>query len=142
MTDKDISTIALTSNDGSVTGTNEAGTLANWETKEWSRNRLRGIKPISSTIYTLLGTDEGQLIVHSNAAASLIIVPSDAFAPTWPIRGRVRIMRDGAGQITITAGMGVTLKDAGRPKFRVQESTVELIKIAANTWVLTGDTIA
>lgn len=61
----------------------------------------------TGTSYTLQSSDNGKLIVMTNAAAITLTVPSGLgadFACT--------IMQQGAGQVTITAGSGVTISNA------------------------------
>lgn len=138
--DKNINTSVQTALDGSAVGFNEDGDLVNFDTKRWSRGRIT-IKPVTLTSYLLSIDDEGVLLLHVNSAASIITVPSETVLTDWPIGGRCRIMRHGSGTLRVNPAAGVTLKTAGRPKLRANGSVAELIKIASDTWVLTGDTI-
>lgn len=138
--DKNINTSVQTALDGSAIGFNEDGDLVNFDTKRWSRGR-RSRKSITGTAYTLTDDDEGVLLIHVNSAASIITVPSEAVLTDWPDEGSCKIVRNGSGTLRVNPAAGVTLKTAGRPKLRANGSVAELIKIASDTWVLTGDTI-
>lgn len=133
-----IKDIASQTGHGKVTGT-VGDELASWETKPWTLGQLPGITSSTSTALTLSATHEGRLLRINIGTAGTLSIPTDA-ALEWPIGGRVELMREGAGQITVTALSGVTLTAAGRPKFRVQGSWALLTKIGANAWLLTGDT--
>lgn len=133
-----IKDIAAQTAHGKVTGT-VGNELAGWETKPWTLGQLPGISSSTSTALTLQAAHEGRLLRINIGSAGTLSIPADG-ALDWPVGGRVEIMREGAGQITVTALSGVTLTAAGRPKFRVQGSAAVLTKIGANAWLLTGDT--
>lgn len=143
MSDKNISTVTTSASDGYVIGT-VSGLLKRFDTLRWSRGRQAEITAITGTAHTLVAANEGALLNHSNASASTISIPNDTAMPLWPVCGRCRILRAGAGQITvqIVSGSGVTLLHGGWAKFRTTGSVAELIKTGANSWVLTGDTSA
>lgn len=138
--DKNINTAAITALDGHAIGFNLDGDLVAFDTKRWSRGR-RSRKSIAGTAYTLTDDDEGVLLIHVNSAASIITVPSEAVLKDWPIGAGAQIIRNGSGALRVNPAAGVTLKTAGRPKLRANGSAAELIKIASDTWLLTGDTI-
>ena len=136
-----IKDIASQTAHGKVTGT-VGNELAAWETEPWTLQRLPGIVALTGTAETLLAAHEGCLVTLSNAAAITLTVPQDSTL-VMPIGARVRLMRLGAGQITVVAGSGATVRSANSfDNFRAQYAVAELIKIAANTWVFTGDTSA
>lgn len=143
MPEKDISTLNFAADHGYAAGTVD-GVLKNFPTKPWSLHQLAGIVSETDTTVTLTPDHEGKLIRHLNSASSTIEIPNDTAMPDWPIGGRCHIFRDGTGSLTVTAvgASGVTLRAAARPKLRNQGSCAELIKIAANEWLLTGDTAA
>ena len=125
---------------GKVTGV-VSNVLAAWETKPWTLGQLPGVPTLTSTAITLSATHEGQLLLLNVPTTGTLSIPTDG-SMTWPVGGRVLLNRTGAGQVTVTALSGVTLQAAGRPNFRVQGSAAELVKTAANSWLLFGDTIA
>ncbi len=104
------------------------------------RGKLYGVVALTGTAETLLASHEGCLVTMNNASAQTLTVPQDTTL-VLPIGARVRLMRLGAGQITVQAGSGATVRFAGsKDNFAAQYAVCELIKIAANTWVFTGDT--
>jgi hypothetical protein len=141
MPDKNIATSPLSNLDGAAIGFTPAGQLTHFETKRWSRQRI-AVKIITSTAYTLTADDEGFFIVQENGSPGIITVPTDAVMPNFPIGGKAYVMRNGSGTLRVNPAATVTLKTAGQPKLRSNGSVACLMKIAANTWVLWGDTAA
>lgn len=91
--------------------------------------------------YTLLSSDyTNNVWVEMNVAgANVLTVPPDSTA-LCPIGYTVLWSQLGAGQITFTAGAGVTILQASSLTSRAQNSAGGLTKKAANTWYLYGDT--
>ena len=96
----------------------------------------------TGTTYTAVLADDGKLITCDNASAiALTIPPSSSVA--FGIGTQINIMQLGAGQVTITAGAGVTLRSAGtKVKTNGQYSVATCVKIATDTWVLVGNLTA
>ncbi len=142
MTNKNITELTATTDDGDVVLS--VGALAKKrDSKGWSRNRLAGIAAtLSGAATSLTNAHEGCLVPVSHTTTGTLTIPPDTTLTTWPVGGQCLLLRSGAGQITVTAGAGVTLQAAARPKFRVTGSAAFLIKTAANAWLLTGDTLA
>jgi len=103
--------------------------------------QVQGINPQTGTTYTLATTDQTQLITQSNAGAITTTVPQDS-AVTFPVGAWTELYQLGAGQITVAAGAGATLRATPTAKARAQYSRLFLQKIAANTWALSGDIAA
>lgn len=96
----------------------------------------------TGTTYTLVAADAGKLVTLSNAAAITLTVPQDSDA-TILVGTYIDLMTLGAGQVTVVAGAGATLRVSGlTAKTRAQYSRFGLQKIAANTWSLFGDLAA
>lgn len=96
----------------------------------------------SGTTYTLVLTDAGKVIETTSASAVTLTVPpnsSVAFSTgTW-----IDIYQYGAGQITVTNGVGVTLRAAdSKLKTRAQYSALTLVKRGTDEWVVFGDASA
>ncbi len=103
---------------------------------------IQGINNQIGVAYTLVAADAGDLVTLTNAAAITLTVPQDS-AATIPIGAYVDIAQSGAGQVTVAAGAGATLKKSGLTfKLRAQDSRATVQKIAANTWSLMGDLAA
>lgn len=88
--------------------------------------------------YTLALSDAGALVTMNNAAANTLTVPPNS-AVAFPVGTRVDIGQDGAGQTTIAAGSGVTIRTPETLKLRKQWAKATLIKRDTNTWDLEGN---
>lgn len=91
----------------------------------------------TGTTYTLALTDKGKFVTMTNGSASTLTVPPStdvAFAVGDTIEGA----QMGAGQVTLTAGAGVTLHASPGLKVAAQYGTFGLKKIATDTWVAYG----
>lgn len=101
-----------------------------------------GINSQTGTAYTLVLTDKGKLVRMSNAAANVLTVPPNS-SVAFPVNSWVDIGQYGAGQTSIAAGAGVTIRSSGsKLKLGGQYSAAQLIKIANDEWHLIGDIVA
>lgn len=89
--------------------------------------------------YTLVLADSGTVIeMNSATGLSLTIPPNSSVA--FAVGTTVEIFQYGAGQVTIVAGAGVTLRSpSGRVVTATQYASVMLRKRAADEWCLEGD---
>jgi hypothetical protein len=95
----------------------------------------------SAASYTLVLTDKGKLIERTNAGAQSVTIPTNA-SVAFPIGTMILIEQTGAGQVTFTPAVGVTMNAAdASTKTRTQWVVATLIKKATNTWTLSGDII-
>lgn len=92
----------------------------------------------SGTSYTLALADMGTVIDCSNASAKTITVPANA-TTAFTIGCTINLYQSGAGQITVAAAGGVTIRTAQTLKARAQYSMIVLYKLDTNEWLLTGD---
>jgi len=96
----------------------------------------------TGTSYTLVASDVGKLITLNNAAAITLTLPQDSDA-TIAVRKYIDLYQLGAGQVTVAAGSGATLRVSGlTAKARAQYSRLGVQKVSANTWSLFGDLAA
>jgi hypothetical protein len=95
----------------------------------------------TGTTYTIAATDPGLLVTCNNASAITVTVPQDS-SVAFAIGKWVELFQLGAGQITVAAGAGATLRSTPTAKSRAQYSRLFLQKISANTWALSGDCAA
>lgn len=92
--------------------------------------------------YTLVLTDAGKMITMNKATANNLTVPPNADV-AFPINTRIDVIQYGAGQTTIVAGSGVTIRSAdAKLKLNKQYSGASLWKKGTNEWILIGDTAA
>lgn len=96
----------------------------------------------TGTTYTLVITDAHKLVTLSNASAVTLTIPADA-SVNFDVGDQVNLLQLGAGQVTVVGASGVTLRAQGtRIKMNGQYSLATVVKIAANEWVLVGNTVA
>jgi hypothetical protein len=88
--------------------------------------------------YTLVLTDQSDLVEISNASANTLTVPLNS-SVAFPVGTTITILQTGAGQTTLTPDGGVTINGTPGLKLRAQWSSATLIKRAENTWVAIGD---
>lgn len=105
-----------------------------------------GIPPLNisapsftSNNYTAVLADRDRFLELSNSTtAGTFTVPPNSSVP-FPIGGQLNIVQTGSGQITVTAGSGVTINSSSGLKLRAQWASATLVKRATDTWVLFGD---
>lgn len=88
--------------------------------------------------YTLALADAGKAVEVTAAGAVNVTVPPNS-AVAFPIGTIIEVAQTGAGQLTIVAGAGVTLRTAASLTTRAQWSTVTLRKRATDEWIVAGD---
>ena len=97
------------------------------------------INPQSGTTYTFVIGDAGKLVTFSNADPVLVTVPLAATV-NFIIGTQILLTQLGVGAVTLEATGGVNLYSAGSLlSFYTKYSTASLIKIASDSWILSGD---
>lgn len=92
--------------------------------------------------YTLSSTTERDTIIEVNSAsATTLTIPADD-GLNFPVGTTLDVIQTGAGQVTIAGATGVTVNATPGLKLRAQWSSVTLLKRAANSWLVFGDTAA
>ncbi len=94
----------------------------------------------TATSLTLALTHAGAIVRQSNASAITTTVPTNA-SVAFPIGTSVGLRQVAAGAITVSGAGGVTINvPTGHTAVsRAQGSSLALIKVATDTWDLTGD---
>lgn len=124
-------------NSGNIKGLTAAETAAIVSTEVFTQGQAFNAQ--TGTTYTLVAGDAGKNITLNNASAITLTLPQDSDA-TIAIGTYVDITQLGAGQVTVVAGTGATLRKSGlTAKARAQYSRLGAQKISANTWSLFGD---
>jgi hypothetical protein len=102
--------------------------------------KLLGFNSVSGASYTLVLADgDTKLVKHSHSSAAVFNIPTNASVP-FPIGTVIQGCQAGAGQLTITPAVGVTmLSVGGANKTTGQEAVFTMIKENTNTWRITGD---
>lgn len=89
--------------------------------------------------YTLVLTDKGKIIEMYKGSANTLTIPLNA-SVAFPVNTRIDIVQFGAGQTTVVAESGVTIRSvAGNLKLSNQYSAATLYKRGPDEWVLVGD---
>lgn len=93
----------------------------------------------TSSGYTLVSSDAGKCVETNYASANnLTIPPSSSVA--FPVGTSILVRQYGAGQTTITAGSGVTIRNPhATAKIYAQYGAVSLHKRATDEWCIEGD---
>lgn len=93
----------------------------------------------SGTTYILALADAATVVEFSSASAVTVTVPPNS-SIAFPVGTVIELLQYGAGQLTVAAGGGVTVRSTGGLlSARAQYSSLALRKRAADEWVLAGD---
>ena len=96
----------------------------------------------TGTTYTLVAGDAAEMVSLSNASAITLTVPPNS-SVAFPTGTQIILYQAGAGQVTVAAGAGVTLRSQGtKLKLTGQYAVASLIKIGTNEWILAGNVAA
>ena len=92
--------------------------------------------------YTLVLSDADKLVEMNVATANNLTIPLNS-SVAFPTGTQILLAQYGAGQTTVVATSGVTVRsNGGKLKLNVQYSGATLIKIAENEWYLFGDIVS
>jgi hypothetical protein len=96
----------------------------------------------SGTSRTLALVDNFASLRFTSSSAITVTVPANS-AVAFPIGSYIELYQFGTAQITVTQSAGVTVNATdSQKKSRVRYSSMTLIKIATDEWLLVGDTAA
>lgn len=108
---------------------------------------VNGVNPLTQVAgintqtdsYTLVLGDAGKVVEMNKATAVNLTVPPNS-SVAFPTNTMIDISQYGAGQVTIVAGSGVTIRSSGsKLKLTGQYSGATLYKRGTDEWVLVGD---
>lgn len=88
--------------------------------------------------YTLVLADAGKAVEMDVASANTVTIPPES-SVDFPVGTVVEVTQVGAGQTTVAAGSGVTVRTPSTLVLTGQWSTVTLRKRGADDWLLAGD---
>jgi hypothetical protein len=92
--------------------------------------------------YTLVLSDADKLVEMNVGSANNLTIPLNS-SVAFSTGTQILLAQYGAGQTTIVATSGVTVRsNGGKLKLNVQYSGATLIKIAENEWYLFGDIVS
>lgn len=89
--------------------------------------------------YTLTLDDADKAVQMNVGTANNLTVPPNS-SVAFPVGTVIEVMQYGAGQTTLVAGAGVTIRSSGgKLKLAAQYATATLRKLAADEWVAAGE---
>jgi len=94
----------------------------------------------TGTTYTLVLTDAFKTVTMDNASANTLTIPANS-SVAFSTGDRIDIWMKGAGATTVTGDTGVTLNgvSAGGGAISAQYGAVSIVKVATDTWLMTGN---
>lgn len=105
----------------------------------WKNGPARVVPANAKTAdYTLVLADGGKSIDLTKGTAATVTIPP-ASSVAFPVGTVIEVWQGGAGQVTVAAGGGVTLRAPSGAKTAAQYAVVRVRKVAADTWVLSGN---
>ena len=139
-------TVARVSNTGAVfsfdgSSMAEVATLSGTQTltNKTLTNPISTIGTNSRTSsYTLALSDQSRVVEMNSSSATILTVPTDDIV-NFPLGTQIIVIRAGTGTVAIQSA--ATLNATPGLNLRAQWSMAVLIKRAANSWVVSGDTI-
>ena len=89
--------------------------------------------------YTLVLADAGKIVEMNVGSANNLTVPLNS-SQAFPTGTEIQVLQYGAGQTTIVATSGVTLRSkSGQLKIGNQYTGVTLVKVGTNEWYVIGN---
>lgn len=123
---------------GGIAATDAQAALAEVDAEHEVLGQFAAMNVQAGAAYTLVLTDKGKLVRMDNAGANTVTIPPNATA-AFPLNSEVRLLQYGAGQTSIVAGVGVTIRSPGSfQKVAARYGQVVMSKIAVDEWVLAG----
>ncbi|MGI9499702.1 MAG: hypothetical protein ACR2P3_06670 [Geminicoccaceae bacterium] len=100
----------------------------------------RTVNAQTGTTYTLVIGDAGDIVTMSNASAQTLTIPTNA-SVAFAIGAQIDVSQIGAGVTSVAGDTGVTLNgvSAGTGALSAQYGSVTLVKLATDTWLMTGN---
>lgn len=100
----------------------------------------RTVNAQTGTTYTLVVTDEGDVVTMDNASANTLTIPTNA-SVAFASGTQVDVSQLGAGVTSVAGDTGVTVNgvSAGTGALSARYGSVTLVKLATNTWLMTGN---
>jgi hypothetical protein len=107
--------------------------------KGWKDDEKTITVNTQTSSYTLVLADAGKIVLMNSASANNLTVPPNS-SVAFPTGTSILIAQYGAGQTSIVAGVGVTIRSqSGNLDLAAQYTGTSLIKIGTNEWLLIGN---
>lgn len=132
--------VVITVSDGSdtATWTIADGTITRAKAAAELRDQIPTARTFSGTTDTLVLADAGSVVSSTGASAAVVTIPPNS-SVAFPVGSIVELEQYGAGQVTVSAGVGVTLRAPRGAKIGVQYAGCRLRKRATDEWTVEGD---
>lgn len=142
-------TVARVDNEGKIYSNNGLTSGNSAEVATISGTQILTNKTLSNPIstigtnsrtssYTLALSDQSRVVEMNSSSATVLTVPTDDVV-NFPLGTQIIVIRAGTGTVAIQSA--ATLNATPGLNLRAQWSMAVLIKRAANSWVVSGDTI-
>lgn len=119
-------------------GTTDATTVLRGDgTFDLPQRLVRNANAQTGTAYTLVLADADKYVSMNNAAASTLTVPPNS-AVAFPLYTEIEGAQLGAGQVTLTQGVGVTIVGSPGLKIAAQYGVYGLRKLGTDSWLAYG----
>ena len=102
----------------------------NWKTPQAFNNQ-------TGATYILALADNGKVVELDRATAVTVTVPPNVDV-AFLVGERIDLIQMGAGQVTVAAGAGVTIRSFGGLKLAGRYAGASLIQRSADVWYLLG----
>lgn len=99
--------------------------------------------PVSSAISASSSSHKYNMLHFTNASNVFFTLPNETADPGWEIGSSLELRQMGDFYVEVQAQAPATLvSPEGHRRTRVKYSSLFIEKIASNTWIMTGDTVA
>jgi len=90
-----------------------------------------------STDYTAVLADQNKMVQLTGSVAHTLTIPPNS-SVAFPLGTQIFMYQDGTGALSVVAGGGVTIRSELGLKLNAQYSMAAALKVATDTWILTG----
>lgn len=104
---------------------------------------LRNFNTQTGTSYSLQASDSGKIVIFTNGSAVTFTIPALGIAPSAGQIMQTDILQYGAGKVTLSPDVGVTIQSKSSYKSTGGAySASTLLNVGTDTWVYFGDIAA
>jgi len=88
--------------------------------------------------YMIMSSEQNSILLVNSASATTLIVPNNS-TEEIEVGSSIKVARAGSGTVQFTEESGVALRQADSNYLTAQWTSLELIKIATNEWLVAGE---
>ena len=126
---------------GSIGYTGSASTATGFTGSKGGFDSIQVISTQTGTSYSLVLSDAGKFIEFTNDSDISVLILQESVV-NFAVGQRIDLCKVGAGNVVISAFLGVTLYSTESPSLTTQYSVGTLIKIGQNQWTYLGPAAA